>query len=156
MTQRRQSLAEDTPQSSCFSFGLWWTVRPALGAPVRSASLRFQRRTVRQHSERQSGADAPLSTATRIATVIPSTSSSSASWSYCASTRYASRTRYGLTSRSEFVRWSGGLRLFHWRVGCPPLETMSEWPNHALQRTRPSPRGFKRHLLWAGSLSLGR
>jgi hypothetical protein len=30
------------------------------------------------------------------------------------------------------------------------------WPNHALQRTRPSRRGFISSLSWAGSLSLGR
>ena len=30
------------------------------------------------------------------------------------------------------------------------------WPNHALQRTRPSARGCKPTLSWAGSLSLGR
>ena len=30
------------------------------------------------------------------------------------------------------------------------------WPNHALQRTRPSRRGCKRTPSWAGSLSLGR
>ena len=29
-------------------------------------------------------------------------------------------------------------------------------PNHALQRTRPSRRGFMASLSWAGSLSLGR
>ena len=30
------------------------------------------------------------------------------------------------------------------------------WPNHALQRTRPSRRGCNRTPSWAGSLSLGR
>jgi hypothetical protein len=30
------------------------------------------------------------------------------------------------------------------------------WPNHALQRTRPSRPGCKRTPSWAGSLSLGR
>ena len=35
------------------------------------------------------------------------------------------------------------------------IEAMTR-PNHALQRTRPCRSGFKRHLLWAGSLSLGR
>ena len=29
------------------------------------------------------------------------------------------------------------------------------WPNHALQRTRPSRSGCNRGVSWAGSLSLG-
>ena len=41
------------------------------------------------------------------------------------------------------------LESFHFQFVATP-------PNHALQRTRPSRRGFKRHLQWAGSLSLGR
>ena len=42
-----------------------------------------------------------------------------------------------------------------------PVRTVriSRWdqpPNHALQRTRPSPRGCNSHVSRAGSLSLGR
>ena len=37
------------------------------------------------------------------------------------------------------------------------LEHMRDhWPNHALQRTRPSRSGCNSRVLWAGSLSLGR
>ena len=35
-------------------------------------------------------------------------------------------------------------------------ESAARRPNHALQRTRPSRRGFIRTSSWAGSLSLGR
>ena len=41
-------------------------------------------------------------------------------------------------------------------MDCIRFIKMTTPPNHALQRTRPSRCGFKRHLLWAGSLSLGR
>jgi hypothetical protein len=35
-------------------------------------------------------------------------------------------------------------------------QTMNQWPNHALQRTRPSHHCCNRGVPWAGSLSLGR
>src|SRR5688500_15968193 len=49
------------------------------------------------------------------------------SWSCFALTPLAKMMRFGMTSRSECARWSGGHRSYHQRVGCQRSGIMNEW-----------------------------